>query len=289
MLDPEGLARESVPGRGKPLVRLVARGPGHSTYRVMRDGQFYAMRLPLSPSAPIAADRLASWDVRVFGAAAAAQLGPAICHADPASGILVTKWVRGRTWTAASAKNSAQTTRIALLVRRIQALDVLPPRRAMRPDGWIRQYRAILSGAEFPASVGRSDWPGRAERHLAALAALPSYADVLCHSDLHRFNLVDGAAGLTILDWEYAHYSDPYWDLAGWLSANDLSEPDHRLLLEAYLGRAPCSQHLQRLRMLVWLFDYVCLLWSETHADLQVDAAAARRARILAARLSAAA
>ena len=287
MLDPEGLARAAVPGRGKPLVRLVARGPGHSTYRVMRDGLFYAMRLPLVPLAPHAAEVLAPWDLRVCMAAAAAHLGPAICHADPATGILVTLWVRGRGWTAASAKSPAQTSRIALLVRRIQALEVPPPRLAMRPEGWIRHYREVPRRGEAPAWAGQGDWPGKAERHLGALAALPVPAEVLCHSDLHRHNLIDGAAGLTVLDWEYAHYSDPYWDLAGWLSANDLPVPDHRLLLEAYLGRAPHAEELRRLLALSWLYDYVCLLWSQATADPQNGAAAVRRARILAARLSA--
>jgi thiamine kinase-like enzyme len=293
VLDPEGLAREAVPGHGKPLARLVARGPGHSTYRVMRDGQSYAMRLPLMPPAanPAAnpADTLVPWDFRVFTAAAAAHLGPAIRHADPVSGILVTEWVRGRTWTAASARNPAQTSRIALLVQRIQALAVPPPHRAVRPADWIRCYRAVPRRVEVPTRAGESEWPGSAERHLAALAALPSHADVLCHSDLHRLNLIDSAAGLTVLDWEYAHFSDPYWDLAGWLSANDLAQPDHRPLLEAYLGRAPRAEHLQRLLVLTWLYDYVCLLWSDANGDLHADAAAARRARILAARLSAAA
>ncbi len=287
MLDPEGLAREAVPGRGKPLVRLVARSPGASTYRVMRDGQFYAMRLPRVPPAPALGDMPVPWDLRVCTAAAAAQLGPAICHADPVSGILATLWVRGRTWTAASAKNPAQTSRIALLVRRIQALTVPPPHRVMRPADWIRHYREVPQRGQAPARTGQNEWPGKAERHLAAIAELPAPADVLCHSDLHRHNLIDGAAGLTVLDWEYAHYSDPYWDLAGWLSANDLAEPDQRLLLEAYLGRAPRTPELQRLLAMLWLYDYVCLLWSDATADPQIEAAAARRARILAARLSA--
>src|SRR5580693_7509202 len=120
MLDPERLARQWVPGRGKPLVRLVARGPGHSTYRVLRDGHFYAMRLPLAPAAGPPAEGTAPWDQRVFAAAAAAQIGPPIGNADPASGVLVTEWVRGRTWTQSSARNPAQSARIARLVQRIQ-------------------------------------------------------------------------------------------------------------------------------------------------------------------------
>ena len=283
MLDPEGLARRWVPGRGKPLIRLVARGPGNSTYRVRRDGLNYAMRLPRVPFAPPLAGADAPWEQRVFAAAAAAHLSPPISNADPASGILVTEWLRGRPWTAAGAKDPAQTTRVAMLVRRIHALSPAPPHYARRPADWIRHYQKMSrrTGSNFAAE---------SERRLATLAGLPALADVLCHSDLHRLNLVDSAAGLIVLDWEYAHYSDPYWDLAGWLSANDLEEPHRSLLLGGYLGRTPGKEQLQRLNSLQWLYDYVCLLWGDAHASALAEAgaaAAASRAEIYAARLGA--
>ncbi len=274
MLDPEGLARQWVPGRGKPLVRLVARGLWAATYRVLRDGHFYAMRLPQVAAGAPPDEATAAWDQRVFLAAAAAQIGPPISHADSASGVLVTEWVRGRTWTPSSARNPVQTTRIARLVQRIQALSPAPPRFARRPADWIAHYRK---------SPHRDALTGAAERRLAALGEMPPLADVLCHSDLHRLNLVDGAAGLIVLDWEYAHYSDPYWDLAGWLSANDLAGTHCQLLLAAYLGYVPGEEQLQRLEWLQWLYDYVCLLWSDLNAG-----SAAKRARVLSTRLSAA-
>jgi aminoglycoside phosphotransferase (APT) family kinase protein len=274
MLDPEQLARTWVPGRGKPLVRLLARGPWAATYRVMRDGRFYAMRLPKVPATEPPANASAPWDQRVFVAAAAAKLGPPISNADPASGILVTGWVRGRTWTQSRARAPAQTTRIARLVQRIQALSPAPPAFSRRPAEWIDHYRR---------DGGCDPLAGAAERRLAALAAMAPCADVLCHSDLHRLNLIDGEGGLTILDWEYAHYSDPYWDLAGWLSANDLAGTHSQLLLAAYLGQVPGEEQLHRLECLRWLYDYVCLLWSNLHPE-----PAAGRARVLASRLSAA-
>jgi aminoglycoside phosphotransferase (APT) family kinase protein len=275
MLDPEGLARRWVPGSGRPLLRLVARGMANSTYRVRRDGLNYAMRLPRVPSAAPPADATAPWDQRVFAAAAAAHLGPPISNADPASGVLVTEWVRGRPWTAASAKEPAQTTRVAMLLRLIHALAPEPPPYARRPVDWIRHYRQMPGRAA-------SSFADESERRLAALAEFPPLGDVLCHSDLHRLNLIDSAEGLIVLDWEYAHYSDPFWDLAGWLSANDLAEPHQSLLLAGYLGRAPGKQQLRRLTIHMWLYDYVCLLWGEANAG-HLDAA---RAEVYAARLS---
>ena len=68
-----------------------------------------------------------------------------------------------------------------------------------------------------------------------------------------------------ILDWEYAHISDPWWDLAGWACNGDLSAERGELLLRFYLGSEPTPAQAGRLRRLAWLYDYVCLLWSELY------------------------
>ncbi len=121
----------------------------------------------------------------------------------------------------------------------------------------------------------------------AALGALPSVPSVLCHSDLHAANLVAGEGGLTLLDWEYAHLSEAFWDLAGWSCNNDLAEEARRLLLSSYLGRTPRDEETERLEHLAWLYDYVCVLWSELFAargGAEAGAVSAR-ARFLAERL----
>ena len=121
---------------------------------------------------------------------------------------------------------------------------------------------------------------------------------MLCHSDLHPLNLVDCAAtldsrgALVLLDWEYAHASDPLWDLAGWSANTDLEHELQQDLLAQYLGRAPAPDEQLRLRRLAWLYDYVCLLWSELYLNLHgagkagtAEEGVAARARLLATRL----
>ncbi len=274
MLDLEAVARQWIPGRATPVVRLVARGPGHATYQVRRGRQRYALRLPDAAAGGAGADL---WFARVAAATAAAGLAPPVIAADPASGLVVTAWVAGRCWTRAYARADATLPRIATLIRAIQAVvpgGELPVR---GPSHWIETYAA-------GQREGLATTPGlqvMAQQYLAMLAALPPPAPVLCHSDLHRLNLVEGPAGLRVLDWEYAHVADGYWDLAGWLSANDLGTGSAQLLLASYLQRPPERPEQLRLALLRWLFDYVCLLWSETHATT------GKRAAQLARRLAA--
>jgi thiamine kinase-like enzyme len=111
---------------------------------------------------------------------------------------------------------------------------------------------------------------------------------VLCHSDLHPANLVASERGLILLDWEYAHVSEALWDLAGWACNIDLEPRAQALLLASYLGRPAAREEERRLADLAWLYDYVCLLWSEVYcgATDASDRLILERGRMLAARLA---
>ncbi|MDP9013616.1 MAG: phosphotransferase, partial [Pseudomonadota bacterium] len=131
-----------------------------------------------------------------------------------------------------------------------------------------------------------------ADASLAVLAASRAPTPVLCHSDLHRHNVIvrDGAAGapVLLLDWEYAHVSDPFWDLAGWIANNELTE-QAPALLSSYLRRTANAAESARLSLFVWLYDYVCLLWSDLYLMQRPGAAhgVAERAEQLRVRLQA--
>lgn len=290
MLDPEGMARRCVPGEGPPAARLVARGPAHATYRVRRDGRDFAMRLAMPapgrmPPSPPAHRTLAA----ITQAAAAAGLAPPVVCSDLRTGVLVSAWAHGRPLSRADALDVASAPRIAALFRRIHALQPRGRRpRVAQAGDWVRTYRRMLAGSGMAPRPGAAALAAEADRRLAALARLPPRAVVLCHGDLHRHNLVQGPGGLTVLDWEYAHFSDPLWDLAGWLSLGDLGPAYGAKLLAAYLRRRPSGRDLSRLALLAWLYDYVCLLWIDLHGAARTGPATgglARRARQLEKRL----
>jgi thiamine kinase-like enzyme len=113
----------------------------------------------------------------------------------------------------------------------------------------------------------------------------------LCHSDLHTLNLIDRGDSLMLLDWEYAHVADPLWDLAGWSANNDLEGECQLDLLANYAGRPPTGDESLRMRLLGWLYDYVCLMWSELYLSLPRGTkrygGVSGRARVLEARLKA--
>ena len=78
---------------------------------------------------------------------------------------------------------------------------------------------------------------------------------VPCHCDYQPTNLVISGDKLYVLDWEYAGMNDPFYDIACYGNAGF----DKALsLLEAYVGRKPTKDELQRL---YFHRAFQCLQW----------------------------
>jgi thiamine kinase-like enzyme len=272
-------------------VAPLGRGLVNESHRVRRDGRMYSLRMPSERSAPIGVDR--EWECRVLAVASAAGIAPAIERCEPRLGVLVARWVDGPALGAEEARRPETGARLTALARRVHALPLPDHPRVLSPGDWIQRYGDALADLDAGCAprTARLDPAGlqpEAERRLRALAALPRAADVLCHSDLHPANLVAGNAGLILIDWEYAHVSEALWDVAGWACNIDLQPESRDGLLASYLGRPPAPAELRRLDHLAWLYDYVCLLWSEVYCGSTApsDPVIPERARVLALRLA---
>jgi thiamine kinase-like enzyme len=292
----EAAARRYVPGVGAVSVERLGRGLVNESHRVVRDGRVYSLRMPTAEPAPTGVDR--EWECRVLALASAAGLAPTIVRCEPRLGVLVAQWEEGPALRPDEARGLDAAVRVAELTRRVHALPLPGNARIVEPADWIEHYRDALIRLP-PGARQALRMPGRAdgadalqaesERRLGALEALTPR--VLCHSDLHPANLVRTERGLVLLDWEYAHVSEALWDLAGWACNNDLEPAARAVLLASYLGRPASDEEAQRLEDLAWLYDYVCLLWSEVYcgAARASTGLILERGRVLAGRLSRAA
>jgi aminoglycoside phosphotransferase (APT) family kinase protein len=284
--DIEALARAIIPGEGAVSLRRLGTGLFNSTYRAVRDGLEYALRVP-ADSAPISQDR--AWEIGVLERAGREGLAPPLIHADGESGVLLLGWVRGGTWSEAGARSPEAIEQMARLLRAIHALRIPTPSRRLDADGWVACYTTALCRQTSSAAA---EFAEAAARAIRSLNALPQAVPVICHSDLHRLNVLQRDAAtqghkLLLLDWEYAHVADGYWDLAGWSANNDLPEAAQRALLAAYGGAPATESQWVRFRLQFWLYDYICLLWIELYVRLRPadSAAIATRAPWLERRL----
>jgi thiamine kinase len=288
----EEFALRWVPGEGPVDIQSLASGLVNESCRVARAGRVFSLRVATSDPGDLGLDR--EWECKVRRGAAAAGLAPAVEYCEPARGILVSDWVDGRAWTPEEIRQPDKVDAMAQLLRRVHALSIPQPFRAMNPEAWISHYADALArrGSDVPQRLmGRWKDAGlraAAGARLSLLAASKAPAPVLCHSDLHRLNVTVGTHPV-LLDWEYAHVSDPYWDLAGWIANNDWTSRCAADLLASYLERPAEPAEAGRLALFVWLYDYVCLLWSELYLEQRpgpASAGVAARAEQVAARLN---
>ena len=283
----ECLCQAIVPGSGS--VDLTALGAGliSETYRVVRDGVAYTLKVAAEHRPDLRLDL--AWEVRVLELAGSVDLAPRLVYFDPDTAVRLTRWAEGRSWVSHEVAAAANLEKIAALLRRVHDLALPMPARRVTPLQWIKIYDEALSRRTAAPSdpVLRSAALGRAE----ALLELPRVVGAVCHSDLHAMNLIQQDDSLILLDWEYAHVTDPFWDLAGWCGNNDFGVEVQWSLLTHYLGNAPISSQWPRFRLLLALYDYVCLLWSQLYLSVRCAEAngVAERARLLDARLRVAA
>jgi thiamine kinase-like enzyme len=273
--DIERLSCSLVPGTGTPEIQPMSCGLINATYRVVRDACSYTLRVAVERPFDLRHDF--GWEVRVLQAAAGAGLAPPLLNCDAVRGVLVSRWVNGRSWSPEEARTCANIGGIAGVLRRVHDLQVAPPARLMSPLAWVECYSAALSRAGCQLD---SRLRAAAASCCDDLAKLPSVAGVLCHSDLHTLNLIARDQSLILLDWEYAHVSDPLWDLAGWSANNDFEADAQRNFLAQYLGAAPMPWQWTRFRLLLWLYDYICLLWSKLYLSLPAKSAVSAKSAV---------
>jgi len=203
-------------------------------------------------------------------AASARGVAPEVMHHE--DGLLVTRFIDGRTLAPAGVREPAVMARLADLLHHLHARwDVLTGEILyFCPFQTIRTYArtALRLKADLPHDVGAllED-----TRELARRIA--PFRPVLCHNDLMPGNLIDDGQRLWLVDWEYAGVGHPLFDLANASANAGFSHDEDRALLEADRGQVD-PRDLSELR----IFKVVSLLreslWSTIQtvaSDIKVD------------------
>jgi len=209
----------------------------------------------------------------VSRAAAAAGISPAVLHTGP--GVIAFAFIEGRTLAAEDVR--AERDRCVALVRRVHrelVLHLRGPILAFNVFHILRDYAHGLIEAASPAVPLLPRLQAAAERLEVAVGSIDL---VLGHNDLLPANFIDDGRRLWLVDWDYAGFASPLFDLGGLSSNAGFDAAEDAALLEAYFER-PADQDLRRrfhamrcaslLRETVWGFV------SAEHSTLAFDYAA---------------
>ena len=97
------------------------------------------------------------------------------------------------------------------------------------------------------------------------------------HNDLLAANFIDDGRRLWLIDWDYAGFNSPLFDLGGLASNNELSPSDEKWLLETYFER-PLDDDLERryraMKCASLLRETMWSMVSEIHSAIDFDYAA---------------
>ena len=205
-------------------------------------------------------------------AAAAAGLSPAVVHHEP--GALVLRFIEGRTLRSEDIRERPMLERILPLLRCCHR-EVERHLRGPAQMFWVfyvlRDYAATLrsGGSRFLPELS-----GLLEIAEGLRAAIGPVDVAFGHNDLLAANFIDAGDRLWLIDWDYAGFNSPLFDLANLSSNNGLTHVDETWLLEAYFER-PLSADLERgyraMKCASLLREAMWGMVSELHSSLDVD------------------
>ncbi len=197
------------------------------------DGQRFAVRL----GQDIPAHGVMRFNEQAAAQAAAkAGISPKIHFTAP--GVLISRLLPGRTLTPEEIRIPENRSRIVALLKTCHG-GMAEHLRGPLLAFWVfhinRSYISELT------EIGT-----RIAEHLPELGALNSWLEqsigavnlVFGHNDLLAGNIFDDGARLWLLDWDYAGFNTPLFDLANLSSNNGFSPEDDRALLMDYYGVA---------------------------------------------------
>jgi thiamine kinase-like enzyme len=174
-------------------------------------------------------------------AAHAAGLSPAVVYAE--RGITVLDFIECRTFTPEDVATPENLAKILPLIRTCHH-DIPNHLRGPALIFWvfhvIRDYAATLAEA---GSAHAALLPELVQAGNMLEAEAGPFDMVYGHNDLLAANFLDDGARLWLIDWDYAGFNTPLFDLGGLASNNGLSAEQEIWLLENYF-EAPLTDAL---------------------------------------------
>ena len=214
-------------------------------------------------------------------AAHAAGVSPAVIHHEP--GLLVIDFVEGRTLVAADfAQETILDQAVNLLTRAHRDI----PNHLRGPVLMFWVFHVIRDYAASLRDAGSAHTPklGALLAQAAALQAAVGPVDlVFGHNDLLPANFLHDGARLWLIDWDYAGFNSPLFDLGGLAANNALTVAQETRMLAQYFEKPPTAvfwRSYHAMKAAAALREAMWSMISEIHSTLPFDYAAYTRANL---------
>ena len=225
--------------QGKVDIEALGGGMTNLNYKVRDGDENFVLRL--GEDDPLHLISRAN-EIATCQAAYAIGVSPELVYHEP--GMLVVRFVEGRVFDEVDVRVDDNLHRIVDLLRRFH--HQLPHHFNQVPVMfWVfqvlRHYHNLLR-------QGDSAHAGRLAELAAITAALETAVGaveiVFGHNDLLAANFIDDGERIWLIDFDYAGFNSPLFDLSNLASNNELGPQQELVMLEQYFDKAPTQQLL---------------------------------------------
>ncbi len=251
---------------GAAEVEPLQGGMTNTNYRVKDSAGKYVVRV----GADIVQHHVLRFnELAVAQAASEAGLSPGIVHHEPE--IMVMEFVEGQTLNPQDVGSPELLRRIIQLVKQFHTVT---PKFLRGPVlmFWvfhvIRDYGAFLIQNDSSHRILAQELVELGNSYETASAP---YDIVLGHNDLLAANFINDDKRLWLIDFDYAGYNSPLFDLGGLSSNNELGEKLENVALETYFETAVTDQlrrHFEIMKCASLLRETMWSMVSEVTSDL---------------------
>ena len=205
-------------------------------------------------------------------AAFAIGVSPELVYHEP--GILVVRFIEGQVFAEADVRDARNLHRIIGLLKRFH--HEIPPRFDQIPVMfWVFQvFRHYLNLLAQGQSAHAARLPELTQIGRELEAAVGPVEIVFGHNDLLPANFIDDGDKIWLIDFDYAGFNSPLFDLSNLASNNELDEDQEQAVLESYFGIAAnratlASYHAMKCASLLreTLWSMVSELYSRVDMD----------------------
>ena len=231
-------------------------GITNRNYRVRTPAGDHVVRLSDPESSDLAIDR--ENEYRNSMAAAISGAAPSVTGYLPGEGVLIVKWIEGRTFNEDDVGSPANLPRIAEVCRTLHS----GPAFVNSFDMFDIQarYLALVTERGYRLPPRYLEFASQAERIRTALAVHPE-PKVPCNNDLLAANVIDDGDRLWLIDYEYSGNNEASFELGNIWSESTLPDADLDVLVESYWGRSDPAK-VARARLWALISKYGWTLWA---------------------------
>ena len=199
-------------------------------------------------------------------------VSPELIHFE--AGILVTRFIDGKVFDEADVRIDANLRRILELLKRFHH-EVPKQFNEVPVMFWVFQ---VLRHYQNLLAQGNSTHTRRLPE-LAIMAheletAVGPVEIVFGHNDLLSANFIDDGAKIWLIDFDYAGFNSPLFDLSNLASNNELDAAQELLMLQQYFGSEPDQAKLasyQAMKCASLLRETMWSMVSEIHSRIDMD------------------